>query len=292
MDVGEGGSYQNLGYSFLLNFDSTSWACLADPNTGLVTAPEGITVSVKHRVHSEMSYNEFFAACAAWYYAVFQIATHVTRIGYILPNSGQLYSSFDDLQTALANGTASFGTIDGDSTREGVPNPGYFYHNVNSIGLPVSSFINTPYPLWIGNPALSYDVPLANYIVDPHVLCWTIRGVLQDDQPDPVATFGYPFIYDPSYGRARFEGLVISVTVSNGQIVYNPNDIPTGYLPIGPADPLTNMNSYFFGRINPKLVDGRSIGYIYRRACDMTDPLGLMGLFMVCMHQRINRIRP
>jgi hypothetical protein len=94
--------------------------------------------------------------------------------------------------------------------------------------------------------------------------------VLEPDQPDPVTTLGYPFIRDPSAGRAHFEGLVIPANVVNG--VIRPN-IPRNYATMGSYhDNALNLNAHYFGQINPALTGGKIIGYLYKRDSRFMDP--------------------
>ena len=103
--------------------------------------------------------------------------------------------------------------------------------------------------------------------------------MLEPDQPDPTDArigIGYPFIRDPSAGRAHFEGLVIPANVVNG--VIRPN-IPPNYASMGSyhkqddtSDDTLNLNAYYFGQINPALTGGKIIGYLYKRDSRFMDP--------------------
>ena len=75
----------------------------------------------------------------------------------------------------------------------------------------LQNMVNRPYPVNYYNPLFRYYTALGNYLVNVYNLVFTIRGVLERDQPDPTGPIGicYPFIRDPSAGRAHFEGLVI-----------------------------------------------------------------------------------
>src|SRR5206468_5073790 len=80
---------------------------------------------------------------------------------------------------------------------------------------------------------------------------------------NPVTIFGYPFIKDPSAGRAHFEGLVIPANVVNGFI--RPN-VPPNYASMGfYHDDTLNLNAHYFGQINPALTGEKIIGYLYKR---------------------------
>ena len=107
VDKGPHGSYNDLFNSFLLNLDTSSLRSLADPATGWINLPPGITVTVNHSISPTSTYNEFCAASAAWFYAVFGTATHVERTIYTEPGSCRLIDTFDNLQTALKNGSAN-----------------------------------------------------------------------------------------------------------------------------------------------------------------------------------------
>ena len=292
VDKGPHGSYNDLFNSFLLNLDTSSLQSLADPATGWIDLPSGITVTVNHSVSRSSTYNEFCAASAAWFYAVFGTATHVERHIYTEPGSCRLIDTFDNLRTALKNGSAneSFG----DSVRLGQPYVSWYYHDffdyrdvISGRGLAniggLQNMVNCPYPVNYYNPLFQYDVTLGNYLVNVHNLVFTIRGVLEPDQPNPTDSkigIGYPFIRDPSAGRAHFEGLVIPANVVNG--VIRPN-IPPNYASMGsyhkqddtPDDTL-NLNAYYFGQINPALTGGKVIGYLYKRDSKFMDPLSYM----------------
>ena len=279
VDKGPHGSYNDLFYSFLLNLDTSTLQYLADPATGWISLPSGITVTVNHSVSPASTYNEFCAACAAWFYAVFGTATHVERNIYTQPGSCRLIDTFDNLQTALKNGSAN-GSF-GDSVRYGQPFVSWYYHNffdygplVSGLGIEktggLQNMVNCPYPVNYYNRLFRYDAALGNYLVNVHNLVFTIRGVLEPDQPDPVETLSYPFIRDPSAGRAHFEGRVIPANVVNG--VIQPN-IPPNYASMGSYhDDRLNLNAHYFGQINPALTGGKIIGYLYKRDSRFMDP--------------------
>jgi hypothetical protein len=288
VDKGPHGSYNDLFNSFLLDLDTSCLQALADPATGWIDLPSGITVTVNHSISLTSTYNEFCAACAAWFYAVFGTATHVERFIYTEPGSCRLIDTFDNLRTALKNGSAneSFG----DSVRNGQPYVSWYYHDffdyrdvISGHGLAniggLQNMVNCPYPVNYYNRLFRYDAALGNYLVNVHNLVFTIRGVLEPDQPNPTNPrigIGYPFIRDPSAGRAHFEGLVIPANVVNG--VIRPN-IPPNYASMGsyhkqddtPDDTL-NLNAYYFGQINPALTGGKIIGYLYKRDSRFMDP--------------------
>ena len=50
--------------------------------------------------------------------------------------------------------------------------------------------VNCPYPVNYYNPLFRYDAALGNYLVNVHNLVFTIRGVLEPDQPDPKVNIG------------------------------------------------------------------------------------------------------
>ena len=279
VDKGPHGSYNDLFYSFLLNLDTSTLHYLADPATGWISLPSGITVTVNHSVSPASTYNEFCAACAAWFYAVFGTATHVERNIYTEPGSCRLIDTFDNLQTALKNGSAN-GSF-GDSVRYGQPFVSWYYHDffdygplMSGLGIEktggLQNMVNCPYPVNYYNRLFRYDAALGNYLVNVHNLVFTIRGVLEPDQPDPVTTLSYPFIRDPSAGRAHFEGRVIPANVING--VIQPN-IPPNYASMGSYhDDTLNLNAHYFGQINPALTGGKIIGYLYKRDSRFMDP--------------------
>jgi len=90
------------------------------------------------------------------------------------------------------------------------------------------------------------------------------------DPRDPVIGLKYPFIKDPSAGRAHFEGLVIPANVVNG--VIRPN-IPANYASMGSyGNDTLNLNAHYFGQINPALTGGKIIGYLYKRDSRFLDP--------------------
>lgn len=286
VDKGPHGSYNDLFNSFLLNLDTSSLQSLADPATGWINLPPGIAVTVNHSISPNSTYAEFCAASAAWFYAVFGTATHVERTIYTEPGSCRLINTFDNLQNALRNGSAnrSFG----DSVRYGQPFVSWYYHNffdyrdvISGLGIEetggLQNMVNCPYPVNYYNRSFQYDVSLGNYLVNVHNLVFTIRGVLEPDQPnptDPVIGIGYPFIRDPSAGRAHFEGLVIPANVVNG--VIQPN-VPRNYATMGPYhDNALNLNAHYFGQINPALTGGKVIGYLYKRDSKFMDPHSYM----------------
>ena len=137
--------------------------------------------------------------------------------------------------------------------------------------------VNCPYPVNYYNRSFQYDVTLGNYLVNVHNLVFTIRGVLEPYKPyrtDPVIGIGYPFIRDPSAGRAHFEGLVIPANVVNG--VIQPN-VPRDYATMGPYhDDALNLNAHYFGQVNPALTGGKVIGYLYKRDSKFMDPHSYM----------------
>jgi hypothetical protein len=285
VDKGPHGSYNDLFNSFLLNLDTSSLQSLADPATGWINLPSGITVTVNHSISPASTYNEFCAACAAWFYAVFRTATHVGRNIYTEPGSCRLIDTFANLQTALKNGSAN--GFFGDSVRLGQPYVSWYYHDffdyrnvISGLGLAkiggLQNMVNCPYPVNYYNRLFRYDTALGNYLVNVHNLVFTIRGVLEPDQPDPRVRLKYPFIRDPSAGRAHFEGLVIPANVVNG--VIRPN-IPANYASMGSYDDdddTLNLNAYYFGQINPALTGGKIIGYLYKRDSRFLDPHGYM----------------
>ncbi len=131
-----------------------------------------------------------------------------------------MIDTFDNLQTALKNGSAneSFG----DSVRLGQPYVNWYYHNffdyrnlISGLGIEkiggLQNMVNCPYPVNYYNRLFQYDVTLSNYLVNVHNLVFTIRGVLEPDQPDPtdpVIGIGYPFIRDPVIHSSRIHQLV------------------------------------------------------------------------------------
>lgn len=277
VDKGPHGSYNDLFYSFLLNLNTSSLQALADPATGWIDLPPGVTVTVNHSVSPSSTYNEFCAACAAWFYAVFQTATHVERYIYTLPGSCRLFDTFANLQTALQNGTANLSF--GDSVRYGQPFVSWYYHDFFDYGPVISglgventgglqNMVNCPHPVNYYNPLFRYDVAIGNYLINIHNLVYTIRGELESDQPDPT-TLGFPFIKDPSAGRAHFEGLAIPANIVNG--VIQPN-IPPNYAAMGSYHNETlDLNAHYFGQINPALTGGKIVGYLYKRDCRFLD---------------------
>jgi hypothetical protein len=288
VDKGPHGSYNDLFNSFLLNLDTSSLRSLADPATGWIDLPSGITVTVNHSISPTSTYNEFCAACAAWFYAVFRTATHVERNIYTGAGSCRVIDSFANLQTALKNGSAN--GFFGDSVRLGQPYVSWYYHDffdyrnvISGPGLAkiggLQNMVNCPYPVNYYNGLFQYDTALGNYLVNVHNLVFTIRGVLEPDQPNPrngVKGLKYPFIKDPSAGRAHFEGLVIPANVVNG--VIRPN-IPPNYASMGSyhkqdgtSDDTLNLNAHYFGQINPALTGGKIIGYLYKRDSRFLDP--------------------
>ena len=52
----------------------------------------------------------------------------------------------------------------------------------------LQNMVNCPYPVNYYNRLFRYDTALGNYLVNVHNLVFTIRGVLEPDQPDPVTT--------------------------------------------------------------------------------------------------------
>jgi hypothetical protein len=275
VDKGPNGSYNDLFYSFLLNLDTTSLQAMADPATGWIQLSPGMTVTVNHAVSSASTYSEFCASCAAWFYATFHTGTHTGRFIYTLPGSARIINTFAELQTALATGTAN--SAFADFQRYGQAPTNKYYHNIyfedNDTNI-LQNLVNCPNPIYMSNPIFNYDVVLGNYLTNVQNLVFTIRGTLEADQPDPVATFGYPYINDPTAGRAHWEGLVVPATVVDGQIVPN---VPANYASLGDwGSDYGNQNAYFFGQINPALTGGKVIGYLYRKDCVFIDPLNFM----------------
>ena len=275
-------SYYDLFNSFLLDLDTSPLNCLADPETGWINLPDGITVTVKHSINSNSTYNEFCAACATWFYKVFRTATHVERNIYTGINSCKLINTFDELREKLKSGKA--GIFFQDSMRYGQPFVSGYYHNffdyrnfISRTGPDktggLQNMVNCPYPVNYYNDIFKYDVALGNYLVGVKYLVFTIKGVLEKDQPDPK-TFDYPYIFDKSSGRAHFESSLIDAVVING--VIKPY-VPKGYASIGVyGDDNLNINSHYFGQIDPCLTKGRIVGYLYKRDCKFLDPNNFM----------------
>jgi hypothetical protein len=283
VDKGPNGSYNDLFNSFLLNLDTSSLKDISNLNTGWIDLPFGITVTVVHTISAMSKYNDFCASCAAWVYAIFKTATHVERNIYTKIESCQLISSFSKLRKSLKNGTANSSFQ--DSMRYGQPFVSWYYHNfydyrnlISGSGIDATgglqNMVNCPYPANYYNSLFKYDVALGNYLINVHYLVFTIRGVLEKDQPNPE-NFGYPFIYDESAGRAHFESLVIAAKIINGVIQAY---VPDNYASMGiyENDHL-NINAHYFGQINPILTKGKIVGYIYKRDCKFIDKENFMG---------------
>ena len=113
--------------------------------------------------------------------------------------------------------------------------------------------VNCPYEVNYYNPRFQYDAALGNYLVNVHNLVFTIRGVFEPDQPNPKDIgLQYPFIKDPSAGRAHFEGLVIPANVVNG--VIRPN-IPRNYASMGSYHGREPQSSHSPGQSFAQLQD-------------------------------------
>lgn len=298
VDKGQHGSYNDLFNSFLLDINTSSLGDLADPNTGWIDLPDGITVTVKHVISSKSTYNELCAACAAWVYKVFRTATHVERDIYTYKESCKLIDSFSNLRKGLKDGSAMI-TFQ-DSMRYGQPCPSWYYHNfydyrniISGLGIEKSgglqNMVNCPHPVNYNNPLFKYDVILGNYLINVHYLVFTIRGVLEKDQPHPK-TLNYPFIYDKTAGRAHFESKLVSAKVVNGVIqVY----VPKNYATMGSYDDdLLNINAHYFGQINPLLTGNKVVGYLYKRDCRYLDPKTYMLGYSVYNADYANKSNP
>lgn len=279
VDKGPNGSFNDLFNSFLLNLDtSTSLAALADPLTGLVDVPPGVFVEVTYKVDSSMEYPAFVAACAAYFNETVKAATHQADQPYTYPNSSRIINTFTELKSGLQAGTLGQTP---NLMRANQGNPNIVYHNMVDIYSFYSAFglfnlnnvlINSPYPLNYSNPILEYDVPLGNYIVNVHNLCFGIQGTLESDQLDPES-IGYPPLI-PGPGRAHFVGKVIPGDISNG---LNFATSPDGYMLLGfPGQTdFYKANGYYFGQVNPQLTAGKTIGYMFLTDMFFYDPFGL-----------------
>ena len=107
-------------------------------------------------------------------------------------------------------------------------------------------------------------------------LYFAIKGTLQADQPDPVATFGYlPVIPGPA--EPLFVGALSPVYVQNGMLFSN-NPNPKYYTILGDNAQfgVPDSNCYFFGLVKPSLTGGKRVGYLYLVDCEWLDPLLLM----------------
>lgn len=265
-------------YSFLLDLNSS---CLKDlsKSNGFINLPSGITITVKHKLNT---YNEFCASCAAYFYKVFSTGTHVDRSIYTEKGSCKLVTSFPKNLDPSSSEYQELNTNFEDSVRLGQPFVSWYYHNfydyrneISGVGIEktggLQNMVNNPYPVNYYNPLFQYDVAIGNYLINVHNLVFTIRGTLQKDQPDPII-FNYPLI--PDKGRAHFEGFIYPSKIKNGVIQ---SDVPINYKSMGPYnDDKLNLNSHYFGQINPNLTNGKIIGYLYKRDCKFLDPSGLM----------------
>jgi hypothetical protein len=272
VDKGPNGSYNDLFNSFLLNLDSSQLASLADPLTGFIDIPPGVSVCVTYKVHHDTEYPEFCAACAAYYYAAIRASTHNFRRPFTPEGSARIVNSWSELQAGLLAGTVvQLYRDDGD--RFGQPTTNLYYHNWYDLnGFTAGTMINCPYPLNYNNPILEYDVALGNYLVNVQNLYFGIMGTLESDQLDPAATFGYPPVI-PGPGRAHFVSTIAPANIVNGLNFATP---PPGYATMGDFGfDFGNVNSYFFGEINPQLTDGKAIGYLYMSDQQFIDPFDL-----------------
>lgn len=271
VDRGPNGSFNDLFNSFLLNLDTTDLASLADPLTGFIDIPPGVSVEVTYQVNGGTEYPEFCAACAAYFYAVVRAATHNFRLPFTHQGSSRIVNTFADLQAGLLDGSVVQNYIDYGG-RLGQPRTNGYYHNwVDIFGYLGGEMVNCPYPLNFFNPILEYDVALGNYLVDVHNLYFGIQGTLEADQLDPQS-FGYPAVI-PAEGRAHFVGKIAPAIIENGLNFATP---PPGYATMGDYGfDFGNLNAYYFGEINPQLTNGKTIGYLFMVDCGFIDPFEL-----------------
>ena len=137
-----------------------------------------------------MKYHEL---AVPMFYVTFHTGTHIEQIVYTYDNSARIIGSFQELKTLLARPQGANSQL--EYVRFGQSNPNFFYHN--AVPYLIILLINCPYPLYQANINLQYEAACSKLFRGNICLVWTIRGVLESDQPDPVATFGYPFINDP-----------------------------------------------------------------------------------------------
>ncbi len=212
--------------------------------------------------------------------------THFLWAPFTPKHSSRIVNNWSQLQKGLKKGTLINKFNNG--ARNAQPQANGFYHNWPEIyGEKGDSdiMVNCPYPLNAANPLLKYDVALGNYLINIQNLLFTVKGVLESDQPDP-SNFDYPFIEDPKAGRAHFEGLVAPATVVNGVIQTN---VPKNYATLGFSTDSFNLNNHYFGQINPVLTGGKVWGYLRVGDNTFTDSLGIMLLNGIYTRQKPNQ---
>ena len=149
-----------------MNLDTAILKKIADPYTGWIILHPGITITVNHSISYNSKYHEFCASCAAWFYAVFQTATHIERNIYTQIKSCRLIDTIENLQKSLRNG--SINSSFNDSIRYGQPFVHWYYHNfydyrlvISNLGIQktggLQNMVNCPYPVNYYNPIFQYS---------------------------------------------------------------------------------------------------------------------------------------
>lgn len=269
------GSFRNVFNHFQLRFDSTNAENFPRDELGYATEVEGQPmVKVTHRFTSDIEYPAFCAALRALFFALYGVSYHNQHLAFTEPNSVFLYSSWQELQTAVSNDVAIRQFI---STRANQAFPSSFYNNalLNLGSLPTT--YNDPFNLKpIPGSPIDYNIDLANYVKYPKNLYWAIIGTptgrTQFDPSTDPNTLGYkPLI--PASQPASFTSILGDLEVVNGYPVpQNPDAIHYTILGNPSVDEVSNSNNYYVGLIDPSLTDNKKVGYL--RWCDFfpTDP--------------------
>lgn len=292
LDSGAGGSFNDHWQRFLLNFDSSApqFQQLADPRTGLVCVPPGATITVTHRIRSDMEYPAFIAAIHALFYATLKVVTHHAWFQYCRSNSFRMIDTWVELKTRLAQ-TPTGLSLRSVVARRGKTRLSHFYHSPTVFlgsNQPVLILLNDPYAIRpVTGGIFDYPVDMRNYLINPKNLYFGFEGVLQADQPDPVL-FGYPPVRPGTgTGRAHFVSAIGDIKVDgNGRAVLaagrpqagtNVPD-PTYFRIVGQDTQTVAVAGaeYFFGQIDPRLTAGKVVGYLFLADFGFIDIFGLM----------------
>lgn len=283
-------------FHFLLSKDTSNTISFprvtSGSNVGLgifTTVPGGATVTVTHRVHSNMEYPEFEAAVFALTYKVWRVSEHSWFTGFWPAESVFLFDNFNQLQAAVKAGTA---LTDSLRTNTSTLRPSLFYNNPALNTLLTSQannyMLNDPFgvrPDAAGNwPAqYNYDIVLNNYLEDAANLYWALDGVPSgpwvEVQENVQNNFGYKSNINPSItGAKTFVGAVAPYFPVSTILDPNFYTLMGGSLAIPPSlnSILSAKNEEYFGRIKPSLTGGKNIGYIRLLDFDWFDPFGLM----------------
>lgn len=278
------GTFRNIYNHFLLNFDSSDPQLFPRDKLGYALEVSGKpVVRVTHRFSSDMQYPAFFAAIRAMFFLLYKVSYHNAQVGYFKPGSMFLAESWDKLKELLATESYFPNNLIGTRTSQKVPSG--FYNNAIFAERGVTTY-NDPFGLnQVADGPFDYNIVLANYIVNPKNLYWAISGTpVGPYQFDPQCVGYKPAI--PASGSAQFIGTLGALAVEDGTL--QPDNPDSRYYTIfgvgaGQSD-LRDANSYYLGQIDPKLTQGKKIGYLRLLDEEAMDPKGFLATSTFAPH--------